>query len=160
MKVIAHTGLVPVRALRRFRNRSSGSVFGVEPKVATQALKDGDVELVAIRSDMETVDYGFDPEAVAPEPVVVADHNVIEIPADWRTAHGAKRAMLAKKILGLESSDKLPVAEGEDIGDFAIAVIEAELAKRAGADDAPASEPGPADAEVTNSETSAETPSA
>lgn len=153
MKVIAHTGLVPVRALRRFRNRSSGAVFGIEPEIATKALKAGDVELVAIRSDLETFDYGPEIEA-DPEVVVAADQNLVEIPDDWRTVHGAKRAMLAKKILGLESSDKLPVPEGDDIGDFAISVIESELAKRAVADDAPA------DAEPTNSETSAETPSA
>lgn len=162
MKVIAHTGLVPVKALRRFSNRPAGAVFGVDPAVAVEAEKAGDVVLVPIRSDVETFDFPFSDqsEPISKEAEVPAV-DLIEIPADWRTVHGAKRAMLAKKILRLEPSEKLPVAEGKDIGDFAIEVIEAELARReSAAGDPNAATPGdPASSEPTP-ENSAATPSA
>ena len=132
MKVIAHTGLVPVTALRRFRNHSAGSTFGVYPDIATQALKAGDVELAEIPEGIETIDVlGFvvdEPKIEVPE---VSTEGLVAIPDDWRTAHGSKRAMIAKAILGLEPKAKLPVQDGQDIADFAISVIETELARRA-----------------------------
>lgn len=158
MKVIAHTGLVPVKALRRFRNRPAGAVFGVEPAIAVQAIKDGDVELFPIRSDMETSEYqGVAPTTAVPTETGEPEHAVVEIPDDWRTAHGTKRSLIAKAILGIDMKEKLPAPDGVEVGAYAIQVIEAELAKRA---DAEATVEPTTTSEATTTETSATEPSA
>lgn len=132
MKVVAHTGLVPVKALRRFRNNPAGAVFGVDPSLAVDALNAGDVELVEIPEGIEVIDLpDFGIPEQAPEVAVVLNEGLVEIPEDWRTAHGSKRAMIAKAILGLEPKAKLPVPDGQDVGQFAVSVIEAELVRRA-----------------------------
>lgn len=124
MKAVKKTGLVPVK--------HRGMVIGVPPVDAIKGVKSGEMELVPIRADIETIDViGFDPDVAIKvvEPIVSAE-GIIEIPEDWRTIHGVKRSVIAKKILGLEMGDKLPVADGQDVADAAIAVIEAELARR------------------------------
>ncbi len=132
MKVVAHTGLVPVSATRRFKTKPAGSIFGIPPEMVMEAVKSGDVELVDIPEGIETIEVeGFQFTAPPPAEVDPDDEDLVEIPDDWKTAHGSKRAMIAKAILGLEPKAKLPVPDGQDVAQFAYTVIEEELARRA-----------------------------
>lgn len=124
MKAVKKTGLVPVLIGRR--------VVGVPPADAVKGVAAGTMVLVDIPEGVETIDVaGHKPPEKVVEPVAKSDDGLIDIPDNWREVHGTKRAMLAKAILGLEPKAPLPAPEGVEVGDFAIQVIEEELARRA-----------------------------
>lgn len=155
MKAVKKTGLVPVM----YRNK----VIGVPPSDAIKGVKSGEMSLVTIRSDIETIDVlGAEKDVSVKDDIAPKVFDGVVIPDDWRTVHGTKRALIAKEILGIDPKEKLPAPEGVEIGDFAVSVIEAELEKRAAQESEPASaETDPAEnPPVTNLETPAETPSA
>lgn len=135
MKAVKATGLVPVKMGRR--------VFGLPPKEAAAGVKSGGMEFFQIPEGIETIDVaGFEIVAAPKAEPLISTDGLVEIPDDWRIAHGTKRAMIAKAILGLEPKAKLPVPEGQDVAEFAVSVIEQELAKRAPPDvDPPVSTP-------------------
>lgn len=128
MKVIKSTGLVPVKALMRFKNHRSGSVFGIEPKLVGAAIKAGEVELVDVPDGIETIELP-DPMP-APKKSEPRSEDPIEIPDGWEDQHYAKNVLLAKRILGVEELSKI---EGKNSSDIANEIIEAEVARRAAA---------------------------
>lgn len=123
MKAVASTGLVPVQVGER--------VFGVPPAIAAKGIDSGEFVLVEIPDGIETIDVaGVKPPEKQVEPVEVSLDGLVAIPENWRSVHGGKRAMIAKAILGLEPKESLPTPEGVEISQFAIEVIEREVARR------------------------------
>lgn len=130
MKVIKHTGLVPVRALKRIGNYAPNTVFGMKPKDVLKALKDGFVSLEHIAEDVEHFVVA-DPAAEiigAPDDKVeqIAD---VEIPEDWQKLQWTKQVKLAQEILG----EKIEPVDGKKPLEIAQEAITAELARRAAA---------------------------
>lgn len=135
MKVITSTGLVPVKALKRFKHHPAGRVFGVEPHLVPAAVKSGDIELHPVPDGVETHDYDVHlespkgaPEAPAGGPAESAGSDV-EIPEDWNDLHWMKKVKLAKDI----APDFEP-GDAKWNEKIAHEVIEAELQRRAAAD--------------------------
>ena len=130
MKVVAHTNLVPVRRVGGSSFREPFDIFGVSPENAIAMVNSGEAELVEIPADTETYDFP-DPTALVEEleePEKDGDGDgLIDIPADWQTQHYIKQIHLAKALAG----DSYVVPDGERPTDYAVKVIEAEIARRA-----------------------------
>jgi hypothetical protein len=137
MKAVKKTGLVPVLIGRR--------VIGVPPADAIKGVAAGTMTLSTIPEGIETIDVAGQKASPKIEAAPAQTDGLIDIPENWREAHGSKRAMLAKAILGLEPKAMLPAPEGVEVGAFAIQVIESELARREASEPTDPSETNPAE---------------
>lgn len=127
MKVIAHTGLVPVRAKQRTQFKP-GTIYGMNPKDVPKAIADGLVELVQVAEDVKSFDLP-DPGGPKTDVTVPVAADAVEIPEDWQDLHWTKLVKLAEQILG----DKIVVPDGGKPGEVAASTVSNELARRAAA---------------------------
>lgn len=120
MKVVAATGLVPVRALKQSAKNGSSEIFGVPPHKAFAGVRAGDVELVDIPASIETYDYPDPVEPAAPAPKQEA---LIPIPEGWEGEHHLKIIALAKKLVDRPDEKRLTQDEAR-------AIVQAEVDRR------------------------------
>lgn len=120
MKVVAATGLVPVRGLKQSAKNGSNEIYGIPPHIAIAGVRAGEVALVEIPDSIETYDYPDPEEPAAPEPKQEA---LIPIPEGWESEHHLKIMALAKKLVVLPDEKRITKEE-------AIAIIQGELDRR------------------------------
>lgn len=125
MKVVKHTGLVPVLAVRGDSRHKAGVPFGVYPEQARKGVLDGTLELVEDSKlvGVETYDVPGPPTAAPKAPVPVEPVSDVDIPKNWESLHHLQVIKLAKQIAGMAPSERLDTAGASEI-------IKRELARR------------------------------
>jgi len=118
MKVVKKTGLVPVHT------KQNSVIFGVSPETAIKGIKSGELVLVPVPDDVETIEFTLAEPKKEDAPIEVVG---INIPEKWDTMHWAAKVKLAKEILG----EDLPEVEGKKAVDVADDVIRNEVSRRA-----------------------------
>lgn len=112
------TGLVPMEITRSFTPYAKGDTAGFHPAVAMSHHQDGFA--VPLKPDGSPAKIKQAAQAKQAEQKA---ESLVEIPENWQELHHLPLIAIAEKITGQKVAKK----------DDAIAVIEAELARRAGA---------------------------
>lgn len=116
------TGLVALRVEQAFTPYNEGDIAGFPPDEAHKLLK---AKVLSVPDDLEIPDAGDDEDDDAGG-TSGAETELVEIPDDWKDRHYLSNRALAAKIAGKPINGK----------DEVNGVIEAELARRAGAAEA------------------------
>jgi len=96
IKVLAATGMVPVKALVAGTTTSPGDIFGVTPQRLAALLAKDEVQTVEIDAGVETEEVEIDLAGRPIEQPLDADEFVL--PDGWRGLHHSKLIQLAKKL--------------------------------------------------------------
>ena len=98
IKVIASTGLAPVKALVGSTAIPPGAVFGVTPQRLPALLAKKEVALVAIDDDIETAEVEIEVSAPAASDEPAGEDEEFTLPEGWREQHHMILIRLAKKL--------------------------------------------------------------